>query len=355
MSKLEKGLAKYRDLDREAYFKKNQELSDITWQEEQIPTVGDIADFMLGKENAKMQSIFDFFDNKEDFEAMANRQGDSYGEDESSKFIQSVMSSNNTDISEAGYFYKLLMASADDFVIVESDCKSEGKEYNVALISEEDYNFRIRWCYINEFGTYCKMEYSKFIKKCNEKGLTSVHVRHPLDCLSFPHTCEENDENQKKRGLRRGICKKCAGLLPHGVKNVGAFTTLMVTEHATQSALNSMNKGRKKNVNTILTSGYDGAQDWSGITSWIDELSEELHGKEVCARFYEIALMSRVRFDKNGPYISSLQGSIMRSGNIMGSYIFTPTVKAFKNLLETSEFEDDSLKLQIAMNLYSKK
>ena len=107
MGKLQDGLKEYSNLSRSEYLKKNQELAELLWEYEEIPTVGDIAQFLLhGKEDGagRMQSIFDFFGNEDDFKDMAQRQGELYDEEESLKFIQNVMSSNNTDISEAGYF-----------------------------------------------------------------------------------------------------------------------------------------------------------------------------------------------------------------------------------------------------------
>ena len=345
---LEKGLEKYKHLDRMDYFKKNQSLSKDMWNKEIVPTVADIAEFIITGENKNMDKIFAFFDNKEDFLNMVKREEEAYDEDESANFIRSVMSSNNTDISKAGYFYKLLMASADDFVIVAKDCNSEGVKFKVSDLLEEDYNYRILYSWVVEFNSYCQLSYEDFISKCNELNIESITIKTPLTCKQFPHTSEEVN----KEINRRGICKKCAGLLPEGSNNVGTFTTLMVTEHATQSALNSMNKGIKKDVNEMLTTAYKGEYNWESISKWISELVEGLKSKNVFARFYEIALMSRVRFDSEGPYVSSLVGSINRSGNLFGAYIFMPTNKTLQSILRKREFEDHSLKLQIAMNQY---
>lgn len=347
MMKLKEGLAKYEHLPREEYFKVNQRLADQLWDREVIPTVGDIASFMNGESNQIMKNVFDFFDNEEDFAEMAKHQGEVYDEEESASFIKNVMSSNNTDIATAGFFYKLLMASADDFTIVEKNCKSDGMIWKVSELDEETYNYRIRCSWVNELKCIMRCNFEKFLEKV--KGLEEISVRTPLTCNCFPH---DEEENAKMVHKGRGICKRCAGALPSGTFNIGAFTTLMVTEHATQSALNSMNKGRKENINDMLDSKFKGSYDWGSISHWINGLVEDLKGENVSARFYEIALMSRVRFDKEGPFVSSLKSSINRSGNLFGAYIFTPTDHTFRSMLEAGQFEDSSLKLQIAMNQY---
>lgn len=346
--KLKDGLEKYSGLRRDEYFEANQKLGDSLWNNEVVPTVGDIASFIKNGHNEQMQKIFDFFDNEKDFIDMAHRQGASYNEDESSAFIQSVMSSNNTDISKAGYFYKLLMASADDFTIVSKKCDSKGVEMKLEDLDEAQYNYRVKFNWVIELNKFIRMKWSDFAALCEKEGLKSIHVNTPLTCTCFPHNADE----EKSMKHKRGICKRCAGVLPSQTYNVGAFTTLMVTEHATQSALNSMNKGRKKDVNDLLNGGYHGEYNWGSISEWINSLTEDLKGDKVSSRFYEIALMSRIRFDEDGPFVTSLVGSINRSGNLFGAYIFAPTNKAFQSILDAGEFEDRSLKLQIAMNQY---
>lgn len=341
---LAKGLKKYQNLPRDEYFEKNQELGKNLWDSEEIPTVADIADFMRGNEdNPKMLGIFTFLENKDDFVKMATRTNHVYNQDESSAFIRKVMASNNEDISKAGYFYKLLMASADDFVIKETDCKSEGVVYKLDELDEATYNYRIRFSYVTELKNYSRNDFDEFMAKCNKFNLTEVHVRTPLTCAHAPH---------------HGICKRCAGALPGNTTNIGTFTALMVTESATQSALSSMNKGRKENINDMLTLGYTGkTYSWEDIVAWINEIVEKLFNKNVSSRFYEISLLSRVRHDDpndlNSPlFVASLMRSINYSGNIFGAYIFAPTMKNFERIIKTKHFEDTSLKLQIAMNDY---
>lgn len=339
---LDEGLKEFEGLDRQEYFLKNQELSEDLWEKEDLPTVADIADFIHGEENKALNKIFHFFDNKDSFRDLAFRKGASYDEVESEAFIRKVMSANNDDISKAGYFYKLLMASADDFLIVEDDCKSEGVIWEINDITQDDYEYRIRGMWINELNNFCLMDFEEFIKYFNECNIKEIHVRTPLTCK-----CKEG----------RGVCKICSGILPkdgNGIENIGTFTTLMVTEHATQSALSSMNKGRKDNINDALQEACQ-ETTWEGIDKWIYDLCERLKNKKVAARFYEIALLSRVRKEDDGtPFVISLKTSINYSGNLFGSYIFTANDKKFKAMLDAREFEDNSLKLQIAMNDFRK-
>ena len=177
MQNLNKALKKWEGIPREEYFLENQRLADSTWERELIPTVADIAEFISGEKNEQMSAIFDFFENENDFHAMAYRQGETYSESESQKFIQSVMSSNNTDISEAGYFYKLLMASADDFIIVENDCGCDGVLWKLDEITPAVYAYRIKWSWINELKKYARFGFDTFIQECKKKSLDHVHVR----------------------------------------------------------------------------------------------------------------------------------------------------------------------------------
>ena len=339
---LEKGLKKYEKLKRDEYFEKNQELSQNLWEKEDLPTVADICDVMKGKESKKLNKIFDFFDNRENFLELANRKDNNYDEEESSTHITTVKSSNSTEISESGYFYKLLMASADDFLLDPNtnNCKSEGVEYNLNSLTEKDYNYRVKFMYINEIKDFTRMNYEDFMNFIKDKDIQSIHVRTPLTCKCIKNRC---------------LCKKCAGILPSGITNIGTFITLMVTESATQSALSSMNKGVTENVNKLLERKYEGIYDWEEIKKWMEEIVSSIQNDQVSARFYEIALLSRVREDKKGPFVASLKNSINHSDNLFGSYIFRPNLKNFERMVRKGHFEDNSLKLQIAMNNFKKK
>lgn len=339
MSKISEGLKKYESLKRGEYFEKNQELGEMIWEKEKIPTVADIADFMNGNENNEnMNAIFEFLDNKDGFIKMANRTTHSYSQDESTEHVRNVMASNNQEISHAGYFYKLVMAAADDLIIGDIKCNSEGVKYDVSTINEDIYDYRIRFMWVNEFKMYMRMSYNEFLQKVTDAELSSIHVRTPMTCNCHPMS--------EKR-----ICKRCAGALPQNTNNIGNFSALMVTENATQSALSSMNKGCKENMNDILSLGYSGDYTWEDIKRWANEITDMLQNKNVSARFYEIILISRVRKDlKGNPFVSTLKGSINHSGNLFGAYIFTPSKKNFEKMVRAGEFEDNSLKAQIAMN-----
>lgn len=344
--KLKDGLKKYENLIRQEYYDKNKELSRKLWTTP-IPTIADIADFMRGYENEKMSKIFDFFENKEDFVKMINNVSHNYEQDESSAFIRKVMSANNDDISKAGYFYKLLMASADDILIHKTNCNFKGVEYNIEDLDESEYNYRVKFMYVKEYKNYMRLNYDLFKEWVNNKNIKTIHVRTPLTCNHFMQI-------ETNRPHTRYFCKRCCGALPKNTINVGTFTTLMVTENATQSALSSMNKGRKENVNDVLLRRYEGERNFDAIKKWIADIVTSLKNNEVSARFYEIALLSRVRIDeKDGlPFVASMKSSISYSGNLFGSYIFTSNNKDFEKMIKAKEFEDTSLKLQIAVNKF---
>ena len=344
---LDKGLKKFEKLSRKEYFKKNQELSKNLWKAS-IPTVADIFDFNSGLENEKISAIFNFFKNEEEFTKISQKIEDIYDQDESSNFIRKVMASNNSDIAEAGYFYKLLMASADDLTLDENikDCDSNGLEFSINEESKDfikTFNYKIKFMFIKELNDFCTLNFEDFINWSKKNKIKTIHVNTPLTC-----NCVNDWGNSNRK-----ICQKCAGKLPEGVINIGTFTTLMVTESATQSALSSMNKGRKENINDLLTQSYNGGYNLKEIKEWINSIVENLNISEkpnVSSRFYELALMSRIRSDESGPYISSLKGSIARSDNIFGSYIFTPNNKNFEKMIKKECFKDESLKLKIAIN-----
>lgn len=343
-----KGLKKFEKLSRKEYFNKNQELAKNLWQEP-IPTVSDICDYIKGKDNKVINNIFEFYNNQEEFDSIIRKTENNYNQDESSTFIRKVMAANNEDISDAGFFYKLLMASADDLSIEQSkdeylsDCGSKGITFYIKDVSERIFNYRIKYSFIIELNDFCTLNFEDFNNWVNTSNYNEIHVRTPLTCKNV----------NKWENSNKCLCRKCVGKLPSRVKSIGTFSTLMVTETATQSALSSMNKGRKKNINTALLQGYDGEYNIDDIKSWISSIVEDLNisdNPNVSARFFEIALLSRIRKDKYGFYVAGMKSSIMHSDNIFGSYIFTPNMKTFERLVNKGKFEDQSLKLKIALN-----
>ena len=341
MSKLDNQLDLYKDLPRNKYIEKNNELASQLWDNEVLPTVADIADFIEGnKDNHNMNSIFNFFDNEDDFIKMATRTTSDYSQEESSAFVQKVMSANISDIADAGYFYKLLMASADDFRISGKDCRSKGTSYNINEIDESIYKYRIFNMFVTEMDTYSSMTFSDFMNWANNHNIEKIHVHNPLSC-NYSH-------NHK-------LCRKCAGKLPPRTQNIGAFTTLMVTEHVTQSALSSMNKNKGDNINKVLNRPYPGKNNWISIREWISEIVDFLQNDKVQSRFYEIAMLSRIREDEDGtPGVYNLKTSINYSNNYLGAFYFSPSIKNFKRIIQEGDFNDSSLKVQISINDYNR-
>lgn len=362
--KLEEGLRKYENLPRDEYFKANQELAKDLWGKQMLPTVADIAQYVKEGKNDSVQEVFNFFDNKEDFDKMVMKDNRLYEQTESSKFIAKVMASNNKEISESGYLYKLIMASADDYQITSEDCGGKGKAVDLKatkmiedpedesetprtieapMFNETYFEFYLKNMYCEEIGGLIEGHFDEFEERYSEilnKTNHVITIRTPLTCnLHKDHT----------------VCRKCCGLLPEKLINIGTFTCLCVTEFATQSALSSMNKGVKKNINQMLSIGYGGDDTWDGIEKWIEENLHGLETSPVQSRFYEIVYLSRVRETTNNkgktyPFVTSLKNSINYSPNLFGAFIRSCNDKNFRKMMEVGEFEDTSIKLQIATN-----
>ena len=173
----------------------------------------------------------------------------------------------------------------------------------------------------------------------------TIHVRTPINC-EFAH--------------ERKLCPKCSGIIRRTIddyyipENIGIFTTLMITEHATQGALSSMNNGLSKNMNEILESkiGSGRKMSWEDVKENINNIISEVGNIGVQTRFYEIALMSRV-YNKDGNYVSSaFQYSLTHQNDPLATFVYMPSNKNFKKLINTDEFEASSIKSQIMFDKY---
>lgn len=325
-------------IDREKYIKKCNKLAEKVIFEEKLPFVTDIMDFALNdKVSDRLDHMFEFFDNKEELENLVKRESLSFSEEEGNEFIDTVISANLTDIRVAGSLYKQLQATGDDLRIKGENCKSEGREIELPISEEEFlYNVRNSFVYFDDKKDLTVFHnYDEFIKGI--KGKDKIYVRTPLTC---------------KHANKRGICKTCAGQIPPDTQNIGAFSTLMVTEFATQSALSSMNKGTKENVNTLLTKNDCKAKVWEDFVPWAEDILVNLEGKEVERRFYEIVLIGRVRYNKDKMTVSSLQTP--NSKNYLGAFIYRPREVTYRNMISNAPFTDNSLKVQIATNDFRK-
>lgn len=329
-------------IPREAYIEIYRIIGENMWDSCSVPTVGDIADFMGGRENRVFDDVTDFLGNKDKLESLLSKTEAKYSNEESEVFIKKVISSNVTDISESGWFYKKLMASTDDIRIIEEDCGSSGVTIPVEDLNKEIYDFKIRFSYVEEIEDYATMPYENFMQEVID--FENVTVRSPLTC-----------NNAKERKL----CKKCSGVVRkshdgvYSPENFGIFSTLMVTEHATQASLDSMNKGLSENINKLLDKKFTSRKmSWEDVQKEITSIVDQIGDVGVQARFYEVVLLSRI-FNKGEYYTSSsFQYSITHQNDALGAYIFSNTPKNLIKLVNKDEFEADSIKTKIMFDIY---
>ena len=320
-------------MTRQEYVKEYHKLGESMFEHCIIPTVADFAKAIKDNDAESMEKITKittFTKNTEDIMQSVNRRTNNYSEQESKKFMKSVIAANVTDITESGYFYKKLISSCDDMTIEIDDCGSEGEEFKLP-IDEDTFNYKVR--------NHWVMELNKYVESYDDIPKTgSIHVRSFLTC---------------NHGIRH-FCKKCAGLYRRShdteftPKNIGIYSTLMITEHATQASLDSMNKGTAEKVNVTLEQKISNVDDIIEAKEKTKEIIDSIGNVGVESRFYEIALLSRWR---NGEF-SSLQTSFLKQSDALGAFIYKPTKSSFVKLLLSEEFEADSMKTKIAFDKY---
>ncbi|MBQ8218490.1 MAG: hypothetical protein IJZ79_01960 [Bacilli bacterium] len=321
-------------MTRQEYVKHYHELGDAMFEHCIIPTVSDFAKAFEDNDEeamAKITKITKFTNNTDDIIKSVNRRNNNYSEQESKKFMQSVIAANVTDITESGYFYKKLISSCDDMTIEIDDCGSEGVEMQMP-IDESTFEYKVR--------NHWVMELNKYVEDYEDLPKTgTIHVRTFLAC---------------NHGIRH-FCKKCAGLFRRSYdteftpKNIGIYSTLMITEHATQASLDSMNKGTAEKVNVTLESKMEDIKDIMQLKARINEVVDQIGNVGVESRFYEIALLSRWR---NGE-MSALKSSFCKQPDVLGTFIYTPSKTTFKKLLLANTFEANSMKTRIAFDRYN--
>ena len=340
----QKDIKKLNSLNREKYFDVYQALGKKMFSECIVPTVYDFANVEDEATKKKITQISNYTGNTDDILNSIKKRDASYTEEESSKSINAVIAANITDITESGYFYKKLMSSCDNMQITQTDCKSTGEKFSLP-IDEKTYNYKIRYRFIIEINSYTET-YDEFIKEI--KDLESIHVRTFLTCKTDPkHKC---------------FCKKCAGVFKRSKedsftpKNIGVYSTLMITEHATQGALDSMNKGLSERVNNILETKLDKKDfpDYKAVKNKIEEIIDKIGYVGVQSRYYEIALLSRFYLDGNGTSFtpSSLKTSLSKQGDVLANFINSPTEKNFEKLLASRNVKATALKSRIMLDIY---
>lgn len=342
-----KGMSKedIENLDRGDYFEFYQFLGQFVWEYSKIPNIGDFVDYINGDVTENYKKIIEYTDNTEKVDALLNKTSSRYTDEESNKHIKSVNASNNTDIKDAGYFYKKLMSSTDDFTITIDDCGSTGTEYITGEIDENLFEFKIRFSHIVELNKTFTGNYKEFQKAI--MGFDKIHIRSILSC---------------EEGKHRKCCSVCAGTYmlnnkdEFQPKDLGIFSTLMITEHATQASLDSMNKGTSENINKMLDKKPSKVfLSWKEVQEFINNLIDDIGNIGVQSRFYELALLSRVRYDENRKaYKVYAIGNVAEYGeDKLGMYLYRKgSYKKFLDLIKTKEFESNSMKSQIMFDIY---
>lgn len=320
-------------MTREEYVKKYHKLGEAMFEHCVVPTVSDFAMAFVDNDEkamAKIEKITSFTKNTDDIKKSVARRNNNYSEQESTKFMQSVIAANVTDITESGYFYKKLISSCDDMTIEIDDCGSEGTEMKLP-INEDTFNYKVRNHWVMELNKYVE-DYQDIPKR------GKIHVRTFLSC---------------NHGIKH-FCKKCAGLYRRSYdteftpKNIGIYSTLMITEHATQASLDSMNKGTAEKVNVTLEQKIPDIKDIIAAKAKIQEIIDNIGNVGVESRFYEVALLSRWR---DGQF-SALQTSFLRHPDLLGAFIYKPGTTTFTKLLLANSFEASSMKTKIAFDKY---
>lgn len=342
-----------QDLNREKYIEVYRKLGELMFEECDIPNVGDFVNIIkknseYKKSSNKLNQIAGFTGNLGDIEKSIARKEARYTAEESDSFIKKVMASNIDDITSSGFFYKKLVSSADNMSINKkiSDCGSEGELFFVSEITPEVFNYKIKTHFITELYKYVE-KYETFIEECKKQNLTEVHVRNFLTC--------ELDKNHKT------FCPRCAGTFKRArnvnfvPKNIGIYSTLMITEHATQASLDSMNKGTSKSVNVLLEEKLDekGFANYEDVKDKIRSIIDEIGDIGVMSKYYEIALLSRFYRQSDGSYKpSALISSFSKQGDKLGQFIYSATENNFFKLISASEINAKSLKSKIMFDIY---
>ena len=210
------------------------------------------------------------------------------------------------------------------------DCNSEGSIIKLP-IDESTFEYKIR--------NHWVMELNKYIEEYSDLPQTGIiHVRNFLTC---------------NHGIRH-FCKKCAGLYRRSYdteftpKNIGIYSTLMITEHATQASLDSMNNGTVEKINVLLEKKIEDVKTIEQAKERISELIDQIGNIGVESRFYEIAFLSRWRDNS----FSCLQTSFLKQEDLLGAFIYKSNNTTFNKLLQGGTFEANSMKTKIAFDKY---
>lgn len=341
------GLSKeeLNNLSRDEYIEVYNKLGDYMFDECDVPTAYDISVALTNNQAMKkLTKITDFTGNQEEIENSINRKALNYTQEDTDKFIESVIASNVTDITESGYFYKKLMASCDNMEIEGDDCGAVGDPISIP-ISKEEYNYKVRSHFITELNDFT-LSFEDFCNKT--RGFKEVHIRSFLSC--------EQDPNHRK------FCKKCAGLYLRSFetesftpKHIGLYSTLMITEKATQSSLDSMNKGVTEKVTKILEQKLErDFNSYNEVKEKINEIINYIGYIGVMSKYYEIALLSRFYRVSNSDKFHAypLLTSLSHQKDPLGWLIFQANKRNLYKLFNTKKINNLSNKTKLMLDIF---
>ena len=341
-------------VDRSKYIEVYKDLGDRMFADCDIPTVGDFAN-VAGKKNSntnkskkKIEQITSFTGNTDSIMQSIKRKESLYTEEESDSFMKKVIASNVNDITESGYFYKKLIASCDNMKInlKHDDCGSAGEELDISDLTEDLFNFKIRTNFVMEYENYAE-DFTDFKEFVDKNKLKTVHVRNFLTC--------EDSMNHKS------FCKKCAGLYRRSKEtkfipaNIGVYSTLMITEHATQASLDSMNNGRSASLNELLEEKLEPKDypDYDFVKEKINQIIDLIGNIGVMSKYYQVAMLSRFYRNSDDSYTPvALASSFNKQGDKLGKFIYSPTESNLIKLLSSKESSANSLKSRIMFDIY---
>ena len=339
-------------ISRNDYNEVYHKLGALMFEECEIPTVGDFVNTVKHNANydksyKKINQITSFTGNTKDIENSIMRDTNKYTDKESVDFMNKVIASNIGDISSSGYFYKKLISSCDNMRIntKKMDCGAEGELFKIDEITEDVFEYKIKTHFVQELYKYV-LEYHDFIELCKNNNLTEVHVRNFLTC--------ELDKKHKT------FCCRCAGSFRRNNKDnfipkyIGLYSTLMITEHATQASLDSMNKGVSKPINAAIEEKLqDKYPSYEAAVEKIKQIIDEIGNVGVMSKYYEIALLSRCYQQADGSVTTStLSSSLSKQGDSLGTFIYQPTETNFNRLISLSNINAKSLKSKIMFDIY---
>lgn len=330
----------------------------------------------------KFNRVYHFYGDEDTIDALLNRKDTIADTDSINKFLHSMYVSH-VDVAKPGTFYKQVMASGDQYVVVCDDCEHISdeviehiKETNNFDITEEEFSkmfsrpeqfteVLIRKDHTNEdwlkYGTGTWVEelqdfggydFPADILEEQEDGW-HIHTKMPFNC--------------KLLGLGK-VCKKCAGKINgRFYHNIGLTMSPVITEKITQSDLSALNHSDKViDPISTLSSGniFNGKlsdNPKKDMFKWIKQQNDDIASMfpDVSERIMQLYWASKIIFytreDKRTHKVyriwsvPSTQTRIDNNKDPFASYIYRHSIRNFMQLAKKQGYYTDSSKVHIAI------